>query len=167
MDIITTVLTALLFSTEEKVVQGRMIWNRVPVLREVYKSPGQSAFWPKGGFSVLRKGASSLTVGSQAWRGRACCEKISAFTLDPISKPRPSQLQIHCQFSADPQVPELYSCKINQYRASMILNSISSTESPLHLFRELLLEGTLCCVEVGGSTVHTDTPMQFHTNLRC
>jgi len=48
MDIITTVLTDLLFSTEKKVVQGRMIWNRVPLLREVYKSPGQSAFWPKG-----------------------------------------------------------------------------------------------------------------------
>jgi len=130
MDIITTVLTDLLFSTEKKVVQGRMIWNRVPLLREVYKSPGQSAFWPKGQ-NVLRNGASSLTVGCQTWRGRACCEKICAFTLDPISKPRPSQLQIHCQFSADPQVPELTAARwIN---TGLILNSASSTvtSSPL------------------------------------
>ncbi len=137
-------------------------------LREVYKFSGQCAVWPKGVSLRCEKEFLAWLQGARPGGEGPAVRRLVPFTLALISKPRPSQLQIHCQFSADPHVPGIYSCKINQYWTSMILNSPSSTGSPLHLKVERssgVHFGT--CGELGGTVCNTQCLVWFHTNFRC
>lgn len=90
-------------------------------LRKVYKT-APVHFGQKGFLCD-----SCLPAGCQTWRGRACCGKISGVHSGPYFKGSSLQPQIHCQFSADPRIPGLYSCQINQYWSPTILNPPSIT----------------------------------------
>lgn len=137
-------------------------------LREFYKFSGHCAVWPKAVSLRCEKEFLAWLQGARPGGEGSAVRRLVPFTLALISKPRPSQLQIHCQFSADPHVPGIYSCKINQYWTSMILNSPSSTGSPLHLKVERssgVHFGT--CGELGGTVCNTQCLVWFHTNFRC
>lgn len=90
-------------------------------LRKVSKKP--QCVLAERAFSVILACLQDARPGGEG----ACCGKISGVHSGPYFKASPLQPQIHCQFSADPRVPGLYSCQINQYWSPTILNPPSIT----------------------------------------